>query len=240
MIHRMRTGNGARPFWMRTVFIVSRVGVTYRRGFWLDNWIYWHLIQNTRNYRQLQRSRWSTHFTVHRYTRARILSLHLSYPGNGIIIVSLSLRNTHGIFFSQPNFFLCNYSEIANSEDSTQFNSSAPKLISWQVGVSKLNSSRHYYCSLLPNTFYNHFARTTQKTTSVVMIACFLIRCLAVDDPLLRSLAPAGMCLPSRCQAMGIRVTIWQIFVFVRCTKWANAGEVVSAPPFLCLVSGAK
>jgi hypothetical protein len=49
------------------------------------------------------------------------------------ITVSLSLQITHEVF-SQPN------SAIANSEDSTQFNSSAPKLITWQAGVSKLNS----------------------------------------------------------------------------------------------------
>jgi hypothetical protein len=36
-------------------------------GFWLDYWTYWHLIHAIRNYRQLQRYRSSTHFTVHRY-----------------------------------------------------------------------------------------------------------------------------------------------------------------------------
>jgi hypothetical protein len=33
------------------------------------------------------------------------------------------------------------YSATDNSEDWTQINSSAPKLISWQAGVSKLGSS---------------------------------------------------------------------------------------------------
>jgi hypothetical protein len=45
-------------------------------GFRLDDRIYWHLIRTTRNYRQLQGYLWSTHFTVHRYTRTRFLSLH--------------------------------------------------------------------------------------------------------------------------------------------------------------------
>jgi hypothetical protein len=49
--------------------------------------------------------------------------------------------------------------------------------------------------------------------------ACLLIRCLAMDVLLLRALAPAGMCLPSRCLAMGLNVTI-----FCRvCTKQADA-----------------
>jgi hypothetical protein len=45
---------------------------------------------------------------------------------------------------SQPNFLSCHYSAAANSEDSTQFNSSALKLISRQAGVSKLGSSLFY------------------------------------------------------------------------------------------------
>jgi hypothetical protein len=63
------------------------------------------------------------------------------------------------------------------------------------------------YCSILLNISYNHFARTTQKTASIVKEVCLLIRCLAVDV-LLRALATAGMCLPSRCLAMGLHVTV--------------------------------
>jgi hypothetical protein len=39
--------------------------------------------------------------------------------------------------------------------------------------------------------------------------ASLLIRCLAVDVLLLRAYASAGMCLPSRCLAMGLYVTIF-------------------------------
>jgi hypothetical protein len=45
-------------------------------GFGMDDWIYWHLIHTTLNYRKLQRYRWSTHFTVHIYTHTRVLSLY--------------------------------------------------------------------------------------------------------------------------------------------------------------------
>jgi hypothetical protein len=54
------------------------------------------------------------------------------------------------------------YSATANSEDSTQFNSSAPKLISWQAGVSKLDSILLNWTLL-----YKYFARTKQKTQSL-------------------------------------------------------------------------
>jgi hypothetical protein len=35
-----------------------------------------------------------------------------------------------------------------------------------------------------------------------------MIHCLAMDVLLLRALVPAGMCLPSRCLAMGVYVTV--------------------------------
>jgi hypothetical protein len=73
-------------------------------GFGLDDWIYWHLIHSTQDYRQLQRYCWSTHFTAYHYTHTTVLSLHYSYPGNRFITVSLSLQITHEVFFSQPNY----------------------------------------------------------------------------------------------------------------------------------------
>jgi hypothetical protein len=50
--------------------------MTCKTGSGLDDWIYWHLSHTSWDYRQLQRYCWSTHFTVHRCTRSRILSLH--------------------------------------------------------------------------------------------------------------------------------------------------------------------
>jgi hypothetical protein len=79
------------------------VCVTYKMGFGFDDWIYWHLILTTRDYRKLQRYLWST---VQYYTHTRVLSLHWSYPGNGFITVSLSLQITHEVFFSHSNSFL--------------------------------------------------------------------------------------------------------------------------------------
>jgi hypothetical protein len=119
---------------LKTYFYGRRLGkiivirVTYKTGFGLDDCIYWTLyIHTTRNYRQLERDHWSKHFTVDRYTRNRFLSLQWSCPGNGFITVSLSPLS-------------CQYSAAANSEVSTRL-FSAPKLISWQAGVSKLDST---------------------------------------------------------------------------------------------------
>jgi hypothetical protein len=47
-------------------------------------------------------------------------------------------------------------------------------------------STRESTTTVLPNTSYNHFARTTRKTpSSIVKNACLLVRYLAVDVLLL-------------------------------------------------------
>jgi hypothetical protein len=48
------------------------------------------------------------------------------------------------------------------------------------------------------------------NTVSLLLtrLAYLLIRCLAVDVPLLRAYASAGMCLSSRCLAMDLNITI--------------------------------
>jgi hypothetical protein len=66
----------------------------------------------------------------------------------------------------------------------------------------------HKYCSVRSNTPYYHFARTTQKTACIVDMSCLPRSCLAIDILLSRTLARAGMCLPSRCLALGIHVTV--------------------------------
>jgi hypothetical protein len=53
--------------------------------------------------------------------------------------VSLSLQITLKAFFAQQNSFLAVILQLANHEDSMQFYFSAPKLICWQAGISKLN-----------------------------------------------------------------------------------------------------
>jgi hypothetical protein len=65
---------------------------------------------------------------------------------------------------------------------------------------------------LLPWNFplYSLVANPTENTViccPVLLWACFLIRCLAIDILLLRALVPAGMCIPSCCLAMDLYVT---------------------------------
>jgi hypothetical protein len=65
---------------------------------------------------------------------------------------------------------------------------------------------------VLPNTSYNHFARTPRKAPfSVVKNTCLPARYLAMDVLLLLSACAAGMCFPCSCLAMGILVTLYTL-----------------------------
>jgi hypothetical protein len=85
--------------------LYSGLCMTYKTGFGLDDWIYWHLIHTNRDYRQYSAitNPYTSQFIV---AHSRVLSLHLSYPGNGFITVQLWLQITHEAFFSQPDSFL--------------------------------------------------------------------------------------------------------------------------------------
>jgi hypothetical protein len=130
--------------------------------------------------------------------------LHTHWGSHSSLVVSwdrisLSLQFTHEIFFSQPNSFLAIIQRlpIPNTRLTTvQF--LCPKLISWQAGISKLDSRLLHNWTLL----YYHFARTTLKTQSLycwegVFTAPLhsngsysIVACVFVV---------AAMCLPSRC-----------------------------------------
>jgi hypothetical protein len=58
--------------------------------------------------------------------------------------------------------------------------------------------------------------RTPRKTPfSIVWNAPLLVRYLAIDVRLLLSSCVTGMCLPTRCLAMGIRVTIFSLLTYL-------------------------
>jgi hypothetical protein len=105
-----------------------------------------------------------------------------------IISVSLYLQHTWSLLVT-AQFLSCHYSAATNSEDSTQFNSSVPKLISRYSGVSKHNSSLYF---MLLNTCLWSLCTDHAENTTYVKEACLLIRCLAVDVLLLRALTPLG------------------------------------------------
>jgi hypothetical protein len=83
----------------------------------------------------------------------------------------------------QKSLLSCHYSVTANSEDSTQFNSSVPNPhipAGWRL-ETRLPAPLNYsilYWRTLP---YRHFARAKQKTACVVDEACLSRRCLAID-----------------------------------------------------------
>jgi hypothetical protein len=57
---------------------LSRVGVTYKTGFGLNDWIYWTLCTRNLELQIIQRYRYSTQFAVYRYTRTPEFSVFAS------------------------------------------------------------------------------------------------------------------------------------------------------------------
>jgi hypothetical protein len=112
--------------------IVSRVAVTIDGVF---DWIYWPLYTHNSGLQaitvlSLIYTLYSSPLPTHHGSQS---SLVVSWQR---IYNSLSLQITHVVFFSQLNSFLAIILQLP-----TQFNSSAPKLIYWQAGVSKLDST---------------------------------------------------------------------------------------------------
>jgi hypothetical protein len=83
--------------------------------------------------------------------------------------------------------------------------------------LASRNSTHHSTTTLSTTTYSNdllcpfitprHGSRR-KHNLSVVEKACLLIRCLTMNIILLRAYASAGMCLASRCLAVGLYVTI--------------------------------
>jgi hypothetical protein len=166
----------------------------------IDTWF----TRSTRDYRQ-----YSAITDLHTSQFAVTHPLGFSVLTSRILATDLSESHCHfkshmgSSFRSLISFFplFCN----------CQLNS-IPLLPSSYTGrLASRNSTLHSFLNICCWTLFdNAFARTTQKTASIFKEACWLSRCLARDVLLLRSYACAGMCLPSRCLAMGIHVTIYR------------------------------
>jgi hypothetical protein len=141
--------------------ILSRVGVTYKTGFRLDDWIYFVLyIHTVRDYRQ-----YSAITILHtlQFTVAHILGFSVFTSR----ILATDLSHSHCNFISHMKSS-CHYSAGVNSEDSTTFD----------------YSELLFYIPsrLLTVSSYNSSARTPRKTpSSVVKNACLLVRYVALD-----------------------------------------------------------
>jgi hypothetical protein len=157
----------------------------------------------TQDYRQLQRYSYSTHF---QFTVAHVLGFSvLTSHSWQRIYHSLTVILTH-VKFSWHGLilfllFLLNHLGLPSPE-------LGPILF------------RRLYCTPTTASFgtrlsYNYFTRTTRKTACIVDEACLPRPCLSIDVLLFRAFVSAGMCLASRCLAMGIHVTICLIIIII-------------------------
>jgi hypothetical protein len=154
----------------------------------LDDWISWHLILSTRNYKQLQRYRVTVHELEFSVFTSPILTTDLCK--SHCHFKSHMKSSFHSLIPFLPIFCNCQFRRL----DSVQFLCS-------QAYPGWL-ASRNFTVILNWTLLYNHFARTTQKTQflyfwegvfaaplhSYPIVACVFIA--------------AEMYLPSRCLAM--------------------------------------
>jgi hypothetical protein len=113
----------------------------------------------------------------------------------------------HSLIPLLPLFCNCQLQRL----DSIQFLCSRAHIpAGWRLEIRLFTSD---YCSILLCAAERFFITTlhghTENTASIVKEALLPIRCLTKDVILLRALATAAMCLPSRCLAMDLYVTIW-------------------------------
>jgi hypothetical protein len=167
-----------------------------QKGSGLDDWIYWHFIHITRDYRQLQSYRCYTLYSS---------PLHTHYGSQSSLVVSWQRiynfkshmkYSFHSLIHFLPLFCNCQYRGL----DSIYFLCSQARILSnWLIET--------WLTFLNWNFPYNHFAWTTQKTQPV---SCFegvftaplhsngsylIVACIFVA---------AGMCLPSHCLGMNV------------------------------------
>jgi hypothetical protein len=146
----------------------------------LDDWIYWHLIHTTRDYRQY----------------SAIADLH-----------TLQFIVTHAVGFS---VFTSHILTMGSSQSHCHFKSYMKSSLhilipSFSFLLSHLGRPFPELDpvldnnKLLPWSFSLHNLGADPTETP-----CLLIRCLAIDALLLHKLAAAGMCSPSRCLTLGL------------------------------------
>jgi hypothetical protein len=149
-------------FWSDYIVTCSGWARDLHTGFGLDYWIYCTLFTQlgTRGNTAL-----SLIYTLYDS------QLHKHYDSQSSLVVSwqriynrLTVTSNHiWSFLAQSNSFHAIILQLP-----TQFSSSAPKLIPWQAGVSKLrllSSLNGLNWTLL----YSRFARTTQKTITLLL-----------------------------------------------------------------------
>jgi hypothetical protein len=123
-------------------------------GFGFDDWIYCTLYIHNSGLEVIQR-----------YCYLHTLQFTIPHTLGFSVFTSLSQQRIyHSLTVTSNHIWShlftakclsCHYSVTAISENSTQFNSSAPKLIFWQAGILKLDSplsTNVLWCSMLPNT----------------------------------------------------------------------------------------
>jgi hypothetical protein len=200
----------ARPTGHETLLltILSRVGITYRRGLdFLTPYIFTQF-GTTGNTALLL----ICIFSIQSCTRTRFLPSLVVFWQRIYHSPSVSANHIWSFLCITPLlplFCNCQFQRL----DSIQFLCSRAHILAGWLLETQLFSS--WLRSILPNTSYNHFGWTTQKTQPVLLtMRVYRAVLLAMDVILSLALAREGMCLMSSYLAMCLYVTIskWRPF----------------------------
>jgi hypothetical protein len=126
--------------------ILAQIGVTYKTGFVLEDWIYWRYTFTVRDYTQLQRYRYSAHCTLgFSVFTSRILAVDLSHSFCNF--KSHMKPSFHSLIPFLPIFCSSQFRRL----DSVQFFCSHAHIpADWRLETRLFASL--YYCSMPPNT----------------------------------------------------------------------------------------
>jgi hypothetical protein len=155
--------------------ILSRcagVRVTYKKVFGLDDWIYWHLIDTTRNYRQ-----YSAIAHLHNLQSTVAHALGLSVVTSRILATDLKQSHWHfklhmkSSFRSLISFLPLFFNYQFRRLDSIQFLCTQVHIPEGCRLETRLSSILDYYHTTLwcRTLLSNHCARTTQNTQPLLL-----------------------------------------------------------------------
>jgi hypothetical protein len=143
-------------------YILSRVRVTYKTGSGLNDWIYWHLIRSTRDYRQ-----YSAIAVLHTLQFTVTHALGFSVFTSCILATDLSQSHCHFQSHTKSSFHsLTPFLPLFCSCQLNSFPSSSLGRLASRTRLCSQLDYRSVLCQTLP---YNHFARTTQKTQPLLL-----------------------------------------------------------------------
>jgi hypothetical protein len=203
--------------------------VTYMKGFGLDDWIYWHLINSTRNYRQ-----YSAIAILHTLQFTVAHALEFSVFTSRILATDLQLSHSHfkshmttslhRLIPSLPLFCSCQFRRL----DSIQFLcSQAHILAGWRLEI-RLSLTRLLLLYTAENFFITTLHGQCRKHCLYCWRGVFTAPLPSNRHPIVASVGSRDI-VPNCCLVMGLYVTIFMyICTWILSFLWVILNRITS------------